>query len=128
MTAVVTAGMLVKDHSLRYRINGNFGHFTKYGLDVQEENLNKGQMPVGDDWGEEPAANWGHLHLDRDGLQMEGTVKTDQGNYMAFYDNVSEVLNSGAEMIIKPEEARDVIRIIEIAFESARINKEIKFH
>ena len=38
---------------------------------------------------------------------------------MGFYDNVYEVITKGAEQAVQPEEARNVIRIIELAFESA---------
>ncbi len=126
MTAMVTAGMLVKDHELRYRVEGSSGKYTKFGIDVQEKNLKKGLMPVGDDWGEEPASEWGHLSMSKDELVMEGTLKTKAGYYMAFYDNVYEVLRSKGEMAIKPSEAMEVIRMIELAFESNDLNKEIE--
>ena len=45
---------------------------------------------------------------------------------MGFYDNVYDVLRKDAMMAVKPEEARNVIRIIELAFESSRANKEIE--
>ncbi|MEJ2594990.1 MAG: Gfo/Idh/MocA family oxidoreductase [bacterium] len=126
MTAVVTAGMLVRDHELRYRLEGSSGKYTKFGIDVQESHLKKGLMPVGDDWGEEPASDWGHLSLSKDGLVMEGTLKTKAGNYMDFYDNVYEVMRAKGEMVIKPREAMEVIRMIERAFESHDLNKEIE--
>ena len=37
---------------------------------------------------------------------------------MGFYQNVYEVLTSRAEAAVEPAEARNVIRIIELAFRS----------
>ena len=59
-------------------------------------------------------------------LNIDGSIETEHGNYMAFYDNVFDVLRNEANIVVKQEEARNVIRIIELAFESRRIDKEIK--
>lgn len=47
---------------------------------------------------------------------------------MAFYKNVYEVIVNNAKSSVKPEEARDVIRVIELAFESAKTNTAVKFY
>jgi predicted dehydrogenase len=52
------------------------------------------------------------------GQQFYGNIETDPGNYMGFYDNVYDVITKGAEQAVRPEEASNVIRIIELAFES----------
>ncbi len=45
-------------------------------------------------------------------------VFTEDGNYMKFYQNVYDVLIDGKEMDVKPVETRNIIRLIELAFES----------
>ena len=120
MEAVVTAGMLVEDHRLRYLLHGTAGSFIKYGIDPQEAMLRKGEMPEGPDWGKEDPGNYGLITLDDEFEDYDGMVETVPGNYMAFYDNVHDVLAGDAEMAIRPEEARDVIRLIELARESSR--------
>jgi hypothetical protein len=46
---------------------------------------------------------------------------------MGFYDNVYDVITRGAGQAVMPEEARNVIRIIELAFESSKNGKIIRF-
>ncbi len=126
--AVVTAGMLVENHELRFLINGSKGTFIKYGLDPQEEKLKQGFKPEGDEWGTEDFENWALTTFVREGLHFDGSIETEPGNYMAFYENVFAVLTAGAGMEVSPGQARDVIKLIELAFESNRINQEINFN
>lgn len=125
--AVVTAGMLVEKPELRYIINGRKGSYVKYGIDPQESALKEGKWPGEGEWGQETFENWGITTFVNNDLYFDGSVETEAGNYMGFFDNVYDVLVNNAEMAVKPEEARDVIRIIELAFESSEMKKEIKF-
>ncbi|NOR87681.1 MAG: oxidoreductase [Bacteroidales bacterium] len=124
---VVTAGMLVKDHQLRFIIKGSKGSYTKNGLDPQETELNKGNLPKGKDWGKESSENWGTLILDDNKQLQHSKLETEAGDYMAFYQNVYEVIAHKKELAIKLSDASNVIKIIEKAFESNAKKKEIKF-
>jgi len=126
LKAILTAGMLVEDLGPRYVMHGVLGSFVKFGVDPQEEALQEGQMPEGDDWGAESPENWGMITIDYQDLNIDGSIETEHGNYMGFYDNVYDVLRNDGTVAVKPEDARNVIRIIELAFESRRINKEIE--
>lgn len=117
--AVVTAGMLVEDHELRYVINGSTGSYIKYGVDPQEDALKNGFLPMGDEWGTETFENWGFANFIKNELWFDGSIETIAGNYMDFYENVYNVLRNNAEQMVKPEEARDVISMIEIAKNSS---------
>ena len=54
------------------------------------------------------------------GLTFSGEIETIAGSYAAFYENVYEVIANGKELAVKPEEAMNTIRIIELAMESSR--------
>ena len=61
------------------------------------------------------------------GIEMsegEGFVKekhpTKPGNYLAFYENLYKAIREHAPLSVLPEEARNVIRIIEAAYQSSR--------
>ena len=127
LKAVVTAGMLVEKPELRYVINGKKGSYVKYGIDPQESALKEGKWPGEGDWGQETFENWGITTFVNSELYFDGSIETEAGNYMGFYENVYDVLVNNSEIAVNPEEARDVIRIIELAFESSKTNKEIKF-
>jgi predicted dehydrogenase len=120
LKVILKASVYVKEKGPRYIIHGTKGSFIKYGIDPQEEMLKQGLMPDSEDWGEEDPDYWGILNAEIHGQQFYGTIETEPGNYMGFYDNVHEALSRGAGQAVLPEEARNVIRIIELAFESHR--------
>jgi scyllo-inositol 2-dehydrogenase (NADP+) len=125
MKAIITAGMLVKDPGPRYIIHGIIGSFVKYGIDPQEEELRKGIIPGDASWGMEAPEHWGLITMDYADMNVHGCVESEPGNYLEFYNNVYDVLTKKAPMAIKPAEARNVIRIIELARESSVKNKEV---
>jgi len=51
---------------------------------------------------------------------VKGKIPTKAGNYMAFYENLHKAIREGASLAVRPEEARNVIRIIEAAYLSSR--------
>ena len=119
-SAVLTAGMMVKEKGPRFIIDGTEGSFSKWGIDPQEASLKAGNMPVGENWGTDDPKNYGTLGK---GVAVPldlSQIATEPGNYMAFYDNVYDVLLKNIPQAITPREARDVIFIIEKAFESSR--------
>ena len=46
----------------RFVVRGQTGSYEKWGLDVQEEALKRGERPGGAGWGAEPESAWGTLH------------------------------------------------------------------
>jgi predicted dehydrogenase len=124
LKVTLKASLLVKEPGPRFILHGTKGSFIKYGIDPQEEMLRQGLLPDSADWGKEDLQYWGILNAELHGQQFYGTIETEPGNYMGFYDNVHDVIIKGKEQAVHPEEARNVIRIIELAFESHR-NKSI---
>jgi predicted dehydrogenase len=119
---LVRGSYLVKEAGPRYILHGTEGSFLKYGLDPQEEALLSGKMPGTKGWGTEPVSEWGLLNTDRTtGSVQSGRIRleTRPGNYLAYYDNIFDVIRQGARLSVRPEEARDVIRVIEAAYKSA---------
>lgn len=123
LKVTLKASVFVKEQGPRYIIHGTKGSFIKYGIDPQEELLKEGLMPVSPDWGKDDPDYYGILNAEMHGQQFYGNIETEPGNYMGFYDNVYDVIVKGAEQAVRPEEARNVIRIIELAFESHRLHK-----
>lgn len=122
---VLKSSYLVRDEGPRYKVLGNLGTFTKYGLDTQEDCLKAGQLPLGADWGSEPPEIWGMLDTEINGLHFRGEVESEKGNYNLFYDNLAEAVNQKAELMVKAEEAMHVIRLIELAEQSHREKREV---
>lgn len=127
LKVTLKAGMLVKGKTPRFIVYGTEGSFRKYGLDPQENALKNGLSPLGDNWGEEPEELWGTLDTITAGLNYSGRIKTLPGNYMIYFDNIYDAIVNGAELMVKPEEAAESIKIIELAQDSASKGRRVQF-
>lgn len=124
LKVTLKAGMLVKEKGARYSIYGQNGTFVKHGMDVQEEALQNGKKPKDDpNWGKEPERIWGRINT----LNENTTVKSEPGNYTQLYRNVYNTILGKEELLVKPEEARDVIKIIELAQKSNAEKRVVSF-
>jgi predicted dehydrogenase len=125
--AIVKSSYLVREPTPRYIVHGNEGSFIKYGIDPQEQALKDGKIPGSSGWGTEGKEFWGKLNTTIGGLHFEGLVETIAGNYSQFYSNVYEAIRNNEKLAVKPEESRDVIRIIEACYESHKERRAVRF-
>ncbi|MBC7327913.1 Gfo/Idh/MocA family oxidoreductase [bacterium] len=72
------------------------------------------QGSLEDEWG----ANGFRLRKMVDGVKVEGIVPYKKDEWTAYYKNIAEHLLKGEELAVKPEEARRVIAVIEMASNS----------
>lgn len=122
------SGMLVRMPGPFFSIHGDRGSFVKYGMDVQEEALKVGKTPANTpDWGEEPESQWGRLFSEHEGLQIDATVRSERGSFQDFFINVQQAIRGEAALSVTPEQARDTIRIIELALQSSREQRTIPY-
>ena len=120
--------MLVREPGPRYKLYGDKGAFLKYGMDVQEAALKEGKPPKGAaDWGMEPEDIWGKLKTEINGQHITGKVESETGDYTAFYQNVYDALTGNGELEVKPEQARNVIRVIELAMQSHKEKRTVAY-
>lgn len=126
--ASIKAGMLVKETLPRLILSGNNGSYVKYGMDVQEEALKAGFTSLTKDkWGVEPPETWGKINTEYNGLHLVGNVESETGNYSGFYTNVYNVITGKEELIVTPLQARNTIRIIELAMQSQEERRTVDF-
>jgi scyllo-inositol 2-dehydrogenase (NADP+) len=123
---IVKSSYLVREATPRYILHGTEGSFVKYGIDPQEQALKEGAMLGSPGWGSEGKEFWGKLNCTIDGLHYDGLVETLAGNYSAFYKNVYGAIRNNTPLSVKPEESRDVIRLIEACYESHQLRKAVK--
>jgi predicted dehydrogenase len=103
--------------SVRMRALGNQGAYVKFGLDVQEDALRRGERPGrrGGHWGEEPEERWGTVGA---GDEVR-PVPTEAGAYPKFYAGVAAALRQGAPPPVDPNDSIAGLAIIEAARRSA---------
>jgi scyllo-inositol 2-dehydrogenase (NADP+) len=118
MKVTLKAGALVCEPSPRFVLYGTQGSFIKYGLDPQEEALKQGGLPSQSHWGAEPEEHWG-THTRCNGSVTRTKYPTLAGRYPEYYNNLYRAIVGQEELAVKPEQAREVIRLIELARQSS---------
>jgi scyllo-inositol 2-dehydrogenase (NADP+) len=119
------SSLLVKEPGPRYILHGTQGSFLKWGLDPQEDALKQGKDPDAPEWGREPKELWGDLNTEINGKPFTNKYETIPGKYGTFYENIYEHVIHEKELLVKPEEALNVIRIIEAVQKSSAQRKTI---
>lgn len=120
LKVTLKVGMLVKIPTPRFILLGENGSFVKYGLDVQEDDLSAGFTPLNKpNWGREPEARYGRISAIVNGVSIDGTIKSEAGDYREYYKNVHRAITEGAELIVTPQQAANTIKIIEQAVKSS---------
>ncbi|MGA8265565.1 MAG: oxidoreductase [Ignavibacteriaceae bacterium] len=127
LKVTLKAGTLVMEDSPRFILHGTEGSFVKYGVDPQEEDAKQGQKPSEKNWGVESENLWGTLYAEKDGEIIEEKIKSFAGCYQNYYGNIRDVINNKTELLVKPEEARNTIRVIELAYLSNKEKRTVDF-
>lgn len=117
LKVTLKAGTLVCEPSPRFVLYGTQGSYLKYGLDPQEDALKQGELPSQPTWGAENEAAWG-IHTRCDAGVQRKKYPTRPGCYPEYYTNVARAIWGEEELVVKPEQAREVIRLIELAQQS----------
>ncbi len=124
LKATLKSSFLVKAKGPTYSVHGTKGSFLKYGIDSQEEMLKSGLKPNGNwGWGQESQEIWGKLDI----LEESSTIESETGDYRKFYQNIYDAITKNAELQVKPEQAREVIRVIELAIQSSKEKRVVGF-
>ncbi|PTX20171.1 putative dehydrogenase [Pontibacter mucosus] len=127
MKAILKAGMLVREQGPHFILHGTEGSFIKYGMDVQEENLKASRFPADTpNWGVEPEHLWGTLNTTVQGMHYKGKLTSEPGDYTGLYHNVYKAILGQEELVVKPDQARNTIRIIELAMQSSSEKRRVK--
>ena len=126
--ASIKGGMLVREPLPRFILLGNDGSFVKYGLDAQEEALKAGFTSLTKyNWGIESPEIWGTLNTQINGQHFIGKIESEKGDYGAYYLNIYNAILGKEGLIVTPLQARNTVRIIELAMQSEKEKRTIDF-
>ncbi len=112
-------GMLVREMGPRYMMHGTKGSYIKSGEDQQEERLKAGELPVGENWCYEPEEMHGLIHTEIDGEVVRKKYPSLKGDFGDYYRDLYKSIRESAPVKVKAEHGHNVVRIIELAFESS---------
>jgi scyllo-inositol 2-dehydrogenase (NADP+) len=99
----------------RLRVLGTTAAYVVDTVDGQEDALRAGRTPRDLGWGEEPPDRWGRLVR---GEEQE-PVPSERGGWDAFYPAVAAAVRGDGSPPVDPQDAVDVLRILEAARTSA---------
>ncbi len=119
----IKASYVVREALPSYILHGTLGSFIKPRTDVQEQALQNGLTPDGNDWGKEPEHEMGLLHTEKDGKVIREFLPSVNGNYMDFYNGIYQAITAGTVLPVTADEGKNVIVIIEKAYESNNTKK-----
>lgn len=118
---ILHADMTTPAPDIRFAVHGATASWLKSGLDVQEDQLKAG-LPVGaDGWGVDP----------RPATVVDGTTGErieavcPPGDYPAYYAAVAAALTGRGENPVPPEQALQVMEVLEAGLESDRLRAEV---
>jgi scyllo-inositol 2-dehydrogenase (NADP+) len=104
------ASSIAANFGPRFRVLGSAGSYVKYGMDVQEHELRRGD-PRQPNLGVEPEASWGELGTPGDTRK----IPTERGAYQDYYAGVRDALREKLPPPVTIEQAIDVLIVIEAA-------------
>ncbi len=119
----VEIGNLARAGKPRWYVLGDEGGLIKYGLDPQEGPMVQGDIDAAVENPENRARVWTEV----DGASTEQVIDSVRGSWKSYYQNISDVLNKGAELAVKPEEVRKVMAVFDAAMQSAESGEVVKF-
>ena len=108
----------------RYRVAGTTGTFVVAGVDSQEAALKAGRSPaaLGDEWGVEPEANWGHIYRGDDGTR----VRSERGRWDLYYPAFAAAVRGEGPLPVDPADVVRNMTVLDAARESARSGQTIR--
>jgi len=121
LRALLRATMLAPVTRPRFILHGTSGAYVKHAFDVQEPKLRAGRLP----WNETPTEeeqeeNSGVLTLMKaDGTTTKQLVPPAPSDYRCYYANIRDVLLGTAVPAVSPQDALNVMRVLELARESS---------
>ncbi|MCY7296208.1 Gfo/Idh/MocA family oxidoreductase [Alteromonas sp. a30] len=118
----------------RFYIEGTEGTFIKQAQDVQEAQLAANMSPFDDAFGVDKPANYGQwLRMPPEGnIQNKEhdepvIIETERGSYFSYYENFVAAVKGESSLDVPAEQALNVIKVIELAFQSSQLGQELDF-
>ncbi|MHA8066989.1 Gfo/Idh/MocA family oxidoreductase [Aquirufa sp. ROCK2-A2] len=105
-------GYFIKEAIASYQLHGRLGSFVKSRADKQEADLQSGKIPFGENWGTETDNEFGILNTEKERVK----IPSEQGVYMAFYENVYQTLRKNSSPIVSSQDGINCLTIIDAAF------------
>ncbi|GKU15253.1 unnamed protein product, partial [Fusarium langsethiae] len=132
LVTVKTAVVTPMAKQLKQLVRGTKGSFIKFqqrSTCITEDHIAAGLKPLDEGFGVEYESMQGTLatyeefdskvqRWDPETKKYVGSYPSLPSRWITLYENVAHAINGKAELIVKPTQSRDVLRVIELARES----------
>lgn len=118
----LNAAMVIAAPDVRFAVHGTRGSWLKSGLDVQEDQLKAGLAVGAPGWGVDPAPA---TFVDGE-TGARTPAPGAAGDYPAFYAGIAAALRGEGLNPVPPEQALEVMEIIDAGLESDRRRAEVQ--
>lgn len=118
---VLNAAMVAAAPDVRFAVHGTRGSWLKSGLDAQEDQLKAGLPVGGPGWGVDPSPA---VRVDGESGERR-PAPGPPGDYPAYYRGVAAALSDGGPNPVPPEQALEVMEVLEAGLESHRRRAEV---
>jgi scyllo-inositol 2-dehydrogenase (NADP+) len=100
-------------------LHGTRGAFVKQTVDPQELNLRYGNVRADEPWGAEPEEDWGVLTISENGQLTKRQIASVKCDFRDFYANLRDAMLAKASLVVSPESAVEMMRLLELARQSS---------
>ena len=136
LVTVKSTIVAIMQNPLKYFVRGYDGSFIKFGEDVQANQVILGGLTTASPgFAIEPGETHGLLTTKEKFHESQvlengkwvGRFPSFKGDYEGYYRDLVKAIRGEGELVVKPEQSRDGIRIIELARESADTGRTLPF-
>jgi predicted dehydrogenase len=138
LVTVKTSVVSTMQEPLKLFVRGYNGSFVKFGEDKQESQVEAGMAATDEGFGIETEDTYGLLttkekvdesqKFDEKKGKWIGKYPSLKGDYVGFYEDLVKAIKGEGPLVVKPEQSRDGIRVIEIARDSANKGSTLPFN
>jgi predicted dehydrogenase len=125
MRAILHASALVAAESPRFTAHGKLASYVKFGLDTQEDALKRGDDVCGPEFGVDRRDGSVTIRRESGSPEEISKLSTEKGNYLAYYEGVVNSIRKDAPNPVPPEDALNVMRLLELGVQSSESGKVI---
>jgi scyllo-inositol 2-dehydrogenase (NADP+) len=120
--AILHTGAVVAGPGPRLAVHGTGGSYVSFGLDPQENALRAGASPRDADWGRILPERYG-IYTPAQGEPRP--YPSVPGAYPSYYAGLARAIRDGSAPPVSARDARDVIRLVELALQSNTQRREV---
>ncbi len=122
VTYQIEIGNLAAEDKPRWYVCGEKGALVKFGLDPQEGYMKEGRILEAKEDSDIRARVTTHVSGEKQKIVMDSV----RGSWTSYYQNISDVLNNSADLVVTPEQMVTLMRVYDAAMQSSEKGETVR--